>query len=210
MKRTFDIFCAAVGLMLLSPLLGWIAWRIHREDGGPVFYRGERVGKDAALFRIFKFRTMVVNADKIGGPSTPDDDPRITRIGRRLRKYKLDELPQLLNVLLGEMSLVGPRPEVKRYTDMFTPEERTILTVRPGITDWASIWNPDEGSVLAGAVDPEAAYLELIRPTKVRLQLRYVKEQSFFTDLRILWKTLMVLGYPKARMEMVRRLSALG
>ncbi len=196
--------------MLLSPLLGWIAWRIHREDGGPVFYRGERVGKDAALFRIFKFRTMVVNADKIGGPSTPDDDPRITRIGRRLRKYKLDELPQLLNVLLGEMSLVGPRPEVKRYTDMFTPEERTILTVRPGITDWASIWNPDEGSVLAGAVDPEAAYLELIRPTKVRLQLRYVKEQSFFTDLRILWKTLMVLGYPKARMEMVRRLSALG
>ena len=153
---------------------------------------------------------MVVNAEKIGGPSTPDDDPRITRIGRKLRKYKLDELPQLFNVFLGEMSLVGPRPEVKCYTDMFTAEEKAILSVRPGITDWASIWNPDEGSILAGAADPEAAYLELIRPTKVKLQLKYVREQSLATDLKILWETMMVLVNPRAKMEAVQRLSAAG
>jgi len=188
----------------------WIAWRIHQTDGGPVLYLGERVGLNGRIFRIFKFRTMVVNADKIGGPSTPDDDPRITPIGKRLRRHKLDELPQLLNVLIGDMSLVGPRPEVKRYTDMFTSEEKAILSVRPGITDWASIWNPDEGSILAGAPDPEAAYLELIRPTKVRLQRQYVQEQSFNTDLLILWETLIVLINPKAKFNAVQRLSAKG
>ena len=188
-----------------------IAWRIHREDGGPVFYRGERVGRHGKIFHIFKFRTMVVNAEKIGGPSTPDDDPRITRIGRQLRKYKLDELPQLFNVLLGEMSLVGPRPEVKCYTDMFTAEEKAILSVRPGITDWASIWNPDEGSILAGAEDPEAAYLELIRPTKLKLQLKYVREQSLTTDLKIIWETIaVVLVKPRGRMAAVQPLSAAG
>jgi len=153
---------------------------------------------------------MVVNAEKMGGSSTPDDDPRITRIGRKLRKYKLDELPQLLNVLIGDMSLVGPRPEVKHFTDIFTDEEKTILTVRPGITDWASIWNPDEGSILAGMEDPDAAYLELIRPKKLRLQMRYVNEQSFFTDMYILWKTLIILVNSKAKMKMIQHLSALG
>ncbi|MCX5887948.1 MAG: sugar transferase [Deltaproteobacteria bacterium] len=203
MKRVFDIICSGMGLVILSPVLFVIAWRIHREDGGPVFYRGERVGLHGKLFRIFKFRTMVVNAEKLGGPSTPDDDPRITRIGRKLRKHKLDELPQLFNVFLGDMSLVGPRPEVKHYTDMFTTEEKAILSVRPGITDWASIWNPDEGSILAGAADPEAAYLELIRPTKIRLQLKYVREQSLATDLRILWETMMVLANPRAQKKAV-------
>ena len=210
MKRVFDIICSGLGLVILSPVFFVIAWRIHREDGGPVFYRGERVGLQDLIFRIFKFRTMVVNAEKLGGPSTPDDDPRINRIGRKLRKHKLDELPQLFNVFLGDMSLVGPRPEVRRYTEMFTPEERAILSVRPGITDWASIWNPDEGSILAGAADPETAYLELIRPTKVKLQLKYVREQSVATDLRILWETMMVLVNPRAKMAAVQRLSAAG
>lgn len=199
MKRLFDIIFAAVGLVFLSPLLLWIAWRIHREDGGPVFYRGERVGKEGVPFRIFKFRTMVVNADKIGGSSTADDDPRITCIGRKLRKHKLDELPQLFNVLLGEMSLVGPRPEVKYYTDMFTEEEKAILSVRPGITDWASLWNPDEGSILLGAEDPDKAYLELIRPNKLKLQLRYARERSLFADLKIIFLTLLALVRPQCR-----------
>lgn len=206
----FDIFFSTVGLVLLGPLLGWIAWRIRGDDGGPVFYRGERVGKDGVPFRIFKFRTMVMNADKIGGPSTPADDPRITRIGRQLRKHKLDELPQLFNVMLGDMSLVGPRPEVKCYTDMFTAEEKAILTVRPGITDWASIWNRDEGSILAGAADPEAAYLELIRPFKLKLQLKYVREHSLTTDFKIIWETIAVLFKPRGRMEAVPPLSATG
>jgi len=206
MKRIFDVVVAALGLIILGPLLGGIAWRIHREDGGPVFYRGERAGKAGVPFRIFKFRTMVVEAEKLGGPSTADDDPRITRIGLKLRKYKLDELPQLFNVFLGEMSLVGPRPEVKRYTDLFTEEEKAILTVRPGITDWASIWNSDEGSILKGAADPEAAYMQLIRPTKITLQLKYVREQSLCTDMRILWETMLVLASPWSRERVMRSL----
>ena len=199
MKRIFDLFFSAVGLVLLSPLLLWAAWRIHREDGGPVFFRGERVGRQGKIFRIFKFRTMVVNAEKIGGSSTSDDDPRITRIGVTLRKHKLDELPQLFNVISGEMSLVGPRPEVKYYTDLFTEEEKAVLGVRPGITDWASIWNSDEGSILAGAQDPDQAYMELIRPTKLKLQLLYARNHSFFTDLKIIFLTLLGLVKPEGR-----------
>jgi lipopolysaccharide/colanic/teichoic acid biosynthesis glycosyltransferase len=199
MKIAFDIIFSTIGLILLCPLFLAIAWSIHREDGGPVFYRGERVGKGGVPFRIFKFRTMVVNAEKIGGSSTADDDPRITRIGALLRKYKLDELPQLFNVLVGDMSLVGPRPEVKYYTDLFTAEEQAILSVRPGITDWASIWNPDEGSILAGSEDPDRAYLELIRPTKLKLQLRYTQTQSLLTDLKIIFLTLFALVNPRSR-----------
>jgi lipopolysaccharide/colanic/teichoic acid biosynthesis glycosyltransferase len=209
-KRIFDLICSAVGLVLLSPLLLWAGWCVHREDGGPVFYRGERIGLHGKPFRIFKFRTMVVNADRIGGSSTAADDPRITRIGRKLRKHKLDELPQLFNVVLGEMSLVGPRPEVKYYTDMFSPEEKAILGVRPGITDWASIWNPDEGAALAQAADPDQAYLEFIRPTKLKLQLRYVRQQSFLTDLKIIFLTLLALVSPQDRtmMEIKQRLES--
>jgi lipopolysaccharide/colanic/teichoic acid biosynthesis glycosyltransferase len=136
---------------------------------------------------------MVVNADKIGGSSTGDDDPRITKIGKLLRKYKLDELPQLFNVLKGEMSFVGPRPEVQHYVDMFTEGEKVILSVRPGITDWASLWNPDEGGVLAGSPDPEKTYMEEIRPIKLRLQLKYVKERSFCGDLNIIYQTIMTI-----------------
>jgi lipopolysaccharide/colanic/teichoic acid biosynthesis glycosyltransferase/ubiquinone/menaquinone biosynthesis C-methylase UbiE len=192
-KRLFDIAAAAIGLLVLSPLLLAIAILIKRGDAGPLFYRGLRIGLRGRPFRILKLRTMVVNADTIGGPSTADGDPRVTGIGRFLRKYKLDELPQLINVLLGQMSLVGPRPEVPEYVALFTEEEKAILIVRPGITDWASIWNPDEGALLAGAADPERVYLEKIRPKKIRLQLKYVREHSLWVDLKILLLTLTTL-----------------
>jgi lipopolysaccharide/colanic/teichoic acid biosynthesis glycosyltransferase len=134
---------------------------------------------------------MVMDAETQGVSSTSDDDMRITRIGKVLRKYKLDELPQLINVLKGEMSIVGPRPEVKKFTDLFTEEEKAILTVRPGITDWASIWNSDEGALLKGSLNPDKDYLEKIRPEKIRLQLKYVTERSFWIDIRIIAQTLL-------------------
>jgi len=206
MKRLFDIAASGLGLLALGPGLILLAILIKLEDGGPVFYRGERVGRHGRGFRIFKFRTMVVHADRIGGPSASDSDPRITRIGRTLRRYKLDELPQLINVLKGEMSLVGPRPEVRHYTDQFTEEEQAILSVRPGISDWASIWNADEGALLAGAEDPEQIYATRIRPTKLRLQLKYVREQSFFTDLKIIFLTALAVARPGSRaIEDLRR-----
>ncbi len=189
-KRFFDIVAAAVGLLLLSPFLFFIALRIWREGSGPVFYRGERMGLHGKPFRIFKFRTMVVDAERLGASSTSDDDQRITSIGKFLRKYKLDELPQLINVLLGDMSLVGPRPEVKKFTDLYTDEEKVILTVRPGITDWASLWNPDEGALLKGSLDPDQDYMEKIRPEKIRLQLKYVRKRSFWVDIKITFLTL--------------------
>ena len=190
MKRGFDFVSSLVGLILASPVLLVIAILIKKEDGGPVFYRGVRVGRFGKPFRIFKFRTMVVNAEKLGGPSTADDDPRISKVGKSIRKFKLDELPQLINVLKGEMSIVGPRPEVQMYVDMFTEEEEAILNVRPGITDWAPIWNPDEGAILAGSPDPEKTYMEKIRPEKIRLQLKYVEENSLWVDFEIIVRTL--------------------
>jgi lipopolysaccharide/colanic/teichoic acid biosynthesis glycosyltransferase len=182
--------CAGTGLILASPVLAVIAWRIRR-DGGPVFYRGERVGLGGKTFRIFKFRSMVVNAEKLGASSTAAEDPRITQVGRFLRKTKLDELPQLINVLLGDMSLVGPRPEVRKFTDLYTEQEKVLLELRPGITDWASIWNSDEGALLAGAADPDRVYFEKIRPEKIRLQLKYYRERSLWIDLKIIFQTLL-------------------
>jgi lipopolysaccharide/colanic/teichoic acid biosynthesis glycosyltransferase len=192
-KRAFDISSSLIGLVCLSPIIFLSAGLIRLSSSGPVFYRGLRVGRYGKTFRIFKFRTMVADAESRGASSTSDDDPRITRIGKFLRKYKVDELPQLINVLRGEMSIVGPRPEVKKFTDLFSVEESTILTVRPGITDWASLWNPDEGALLHGSLDPDRDYLEKIRPEKVRLQLKYVRERSFWTDLRIIFQTLQVV-----------------
>lgn len=194
LKRLFDLVFAFLGLIIFSPLFLILALAIKLESKGPVFYHGIRVGLHGQLFRIYKFRTMVMDAEKIGGHSTADDDPRITRIGRFLRKYKLDELSQLVNVFKGEMSFVGPRPEVEHYAVMFTEEERAILSVRPGITDWASLWNPDEGLILAGSTDPEKAYMERIRPTKLKLQLKYVREHSFFKDLKIIFQTLITVA----------------
>jgi len=193
LKRLFDILLSLFGLILLSPVLIFLGLLIKGEDGGPIFYRGVRVGRYGKPFKIFKFRTMVVNAEDIGGPSTADDDARITRIGKFIRKCKLDEIPQSINVFKGEMSLVGPRPEVQHYVDMFTEEQKAILSVRPGITDWASLWNPNEGKILAESVDPEKTYMEKIRPTKLKLQLKYVREHSFLIDLRIIVKTVLAV-----------------
>lgn len=193
LKRSLDLIVASVALILLSPIFLLIALAIKRDSQGPIVYRGLRAAAGGRTFAMLKFRTLVSGADQMGGPSTADGDPRITRIGRFLRKYKLDELPQLLNVVKGDMSLVGPRPEVPQYVAMFTQEERQILTVRPGLTDLASLWNSDEGRALAAADDPERAYLELIRPRKIQLQLEYVRCRSLATDLWILWQTVLVV-----------------
>lgn len=142
---------------------------------------------------MVKFRTMVEQADRLGGPSTTAGDPRVTQIGKLLREYKLDELPQLINVFNGDMSLVGPRPEVQQYVDLYTDDEKAILTVRPGLTDWATLWNIDEGHLLEGSPDPEKIYLEKIRPVKLKLQLHYVRRHTFMTDLVILLRTVMAL-----------------
>jgi lipopolysaccharide/colanic/teichoic acid biosynthesis glycosyltransferase len=195
-KRTFDILAAAMGLFFLSPLLLLVAVLIRR-DGGPAFYRGSRTGLNGKEFKIYKFRSMVVNAEKIGASSTSDDDCRITPVGKIIRRFKIDELPQLINVLKGEMSFVGPRPEVKKFTDIYTEEEKVLLELRPGITDWASLWNSDEGELLAGSLDPDKDYLEKIRPKKIQLQLKYYKERSFLIDIKIILLTILkVAGKP--------------
>jgi lipopolysaccharide/colanic/teichoic acid biosynthesis glycosyltransferase len=193
MKRLFDFSVSAVALVLLSPVFLWIAILLRATSGGPVFYSGKRIGLQGRIFKMHKFRTMVVDADQLGGSCTGADDPRITRFGSWLRQVKLDELPQLLNVLMGEMSLVGPRPEVPEYVALFTSAERAILSVRPGITDRASIWDCDEGQALSGSANPEKVYFESIRPEKIRLKLEYVRRQSFVTDLLILFETVRVL-----------------
>ncbi len=191
-KRLFDIIFSIFGLILVSLPILIISFLIKRESPGPVFYRGERIGKNGKPFRIFKFRTMVPEAEKLGGPSTAGDDPRLIKIGLFLKKYQLDELPQLINILKGEMSLVGPRPEVKMYVDMMTPGERnTILSVAPGMTDLASLWNFSEWKILEGSPDPEKTYMEKIRPEKIRLQMEYVKNRSFLLDLKIVIKTIL-------------------
>lgn len=190
MKRIFDLVFSSFLLVFFTPVMVLLAMVVKGASPGPIFYRGDRVGEGGRLFKMFKFRTMVVNADRVGGPSSSDDDPRITPVGRFLRKYKLDELPQLMNVFLGQMSFVGPRPEVPYYVSLFSEEEKHILSVKPGITDLASLWNSDEGALLAGRTDPEAYYRDHVRPEKIRLQLEYVRSASFSTDMRILFKTI--------------------
>ena len=192
-KRLFDVIFSFIGLVVLLPLFGVIALLIKLGSEGPVFFRGIRIGRFGKTFRIYKFRTMVANADELGGSPTADNDPRITRAGRFLRKYKLDELPQLLNVLKGEMSLVGPRPEVEEYVKLYSEEEKAILSVCPGMTDWASIENADEGAILAKSPDPKKIYREQIWPEKLKLQLKYVREHSLWIDFKIILKTLKVV-----------------
>lgn len=187
-KRAFDLFFSALGLVLLSPLFLVVGLIIKLESKGPVFYRGVRTGRYGKPFRMWKFRTMRINSESLG-VTTGKDDPRITRPGRFLRKYKIDELPQLLNVLKGEMSLVGPRPEFKEHTSAYMGEERLILTVRPGITDYASVQFYDLNE-LVGSEDPHRVYIERFRPEKNRLRVAYVKQQSLREDLKILFKTL--------------------
>ena len=192
LKRFSDFIISLIALIIFSPLFLILGILIKNDSKGPVFYRQVRIGKNGKPFRIFKFRTMVNNSDKSGVTSTKDDDVRITKIGKFIRKYNLDELAQFINVLRGEMSIVGPRPEIPYYVNMFTEEEKTILSVKPGITDWACIWNPDEGKLLAGSDDPDRDYLEKIRPKKIRLQLKYVKECSFWIDFKIMLMTLRI------------------
>jgi len=185
-KRLLDLILSVAALVLILPFLMAIALIAKLTSPGPVLYRGKRIGLHGRPFFILKFRTMVPNAELLGGSATAADDPRLTRVGTFLRRFKLDELPQLLNVIKGEMSLVGPRPEVQKYVDLYSSEEKQILTVLPGITDWASIWNSNEAAVLEGSRNPEKTYEELIRPTKLALQLHYVRNQSLATDVKIL------------------------
>jgi lipopolysaccharide/colanic/teichoic acid biosynthesis glycosyltransferase len=187
-KRIFDIFVSSLMLVLLSPVLILIAILVKSSSPGPILYRGLRAGKSGRSFRILKFRTMVVNAESLGGHSTAINDPRFTSTGRFLRRYKLDELPQFLNVFLGQMSLVGPRPQVLYYTDKYKDDEKLILSVRPGITDLASLYFSDMDVVL-GSKDVDAKYETEIEPLKNKLRLRYVREASFWLDLRILIET---------------------
>lgn len=195
MKRALDVLLASAGMLILSPILLAIAIWIKLADSGPVFYRGDRIGKDGAPFRMLKFRTMTVDAERAGPSSTAGDDPRITRPGRFIRRFKLDELTQLFNVLTGDMSLVGPRPQVAWAVDLYSPEERLVLSVRPGITDYASLRFRNEAEILRGSDDPDRAYLEKIAPEKLKLGLYYVRNRSLATDLKLITATaLAVVG----------------
>lgn len=183
-------FC---GLIALSPLFLVVAAMVKLDSSGPVFFLQERMGKGFHPFWIYKFRTMVQDAPKRGGALTRSGDPRITRVGKLLRRTKIDELPQLINVLKGDMSLVGPRPEVRRYVDLFPAQYRTILTVRPGITDPASLKYRDESAILATALNPEEMYVRQILPDKLRLGEDYVRRSSLSLDLHLIWKTCLKL-----------------
>ena len=192
MKRLLDFTAAFLGLLILSPLLVVIAILIWLQDYKSPFYVAPRTGRGDRPYRMVKFRSMVIRADRSGVDSTAANDPRITAIGRFIRRFKIDELPQLWNVLKGEMSLVGPRPNVKRETDIYTAEEKGLLSVRPGITDMASIVFSDEGDILKGAADPDLRYNEIIRPWKSRMGLAYVRNAgSVFLDLRLIFLTIM-------------------
>lgn len=193
-KRLFDFVASSIALILFSlPLLFLAGW-IKLTSPGPVFYRGVRVGRFGKPFAMLKFRTMVVDADKIGPSSTSELDPRITRAGRFLRKTKLDELPQLLNVFGGSMSFVGPRPQVQWAVDLYTEDERALLSVRPGITDYASLVFRNEGEILKGSTDPDKDYLEKIAPGKIRLGLAYVHQHNLWVDVKIIVATALALA----------------
>ena len=193
-KRLFDLAGAGVGLLLLSPLLLLISAWIKLDSPGPVFYRQVRVGRFGSPFRIHKFRTMRTDADRIGLPLTVGSDPRITRSGRFLRHYKLDELPQLIDVLLGKMSLVGPRPEVPKYVEHYPADVRAlVLSVRPGITDLASIAYRDENALLGGSTNPDRTYLEEVLPAKLRFNVEYARQNNLLGDIKIIMRTLIAI-----------------
>lgn len=189
MKRLFDIVASGLGLIVLSPIFLVLAIWIKLDSKGPVFYRQVRVGLNNKDFRIFKFRSMRVGADKGSLVTIGGRDPRVTRSGYWIRKFKLDELPQLINVFVGDMSLVGPRPEVRHYVDYYTPEQMHVLDVRPGITDPASIKFRNENELMEKAEDPEKYYIEVIMQEKIRLYLEYVNHHSFLGDIGLIFKT---------------------
>jgi lipopolysaccharide/colanic/teichoic acid biosynthesis glycosyltransferase len=189
MKRCFDFVVSLLGILILMPVFLFLAVWIGLDSAGGVFYKQQRVGRGGKDFALIKFRTMRTGSDKKGLLTIGGKDSRITGAGYFLRKYKLDELPQLFNVLLGDMSLVGPRPEVRKYVEMYNPDQLKVLTVRPGITDYASIEYARENDLLAGASDPEKMYIEEVMPAKLRLNQKYILEQGFLTDIRIIFKT---------------------
>jgi len=188
-KRIFDLFFTLIGLPFLLPFLAIIALMIKLEDGGPVFFIQRRIGYKGKPFYMWKFRTMVIDAEKKGSLITVGNDPRITRVGYFLRKYKLDEFPQLLNVLKGEMSLVGPRPEVEKYVMLYNSEQRKVLDIIPGMTDPASIKYVNENEILAQAKDPEKIYIEKVMPEKIKLNLEYAEKATCWSDFLIIIKT---------------------
>jgi len=190
-KRLFDLFWASLGLVVLSPLFLVVAAWIKLDSAGPVFFRQTRVGRFEKPFRIYKFRTMVVDAEKRGLQITTGKDPRITRSGEFLRKTKIDELPQLINVVKGEMSLVGPRPEVPKYVEYYPDEaKKVIFSFRPGITDYAAILFRNENDLLEGSVDPEETYIKQVLPEKIALYLKYAKERTLWLDFRLIIGTI--------------------
>jgi len=194
-KRSFDIIMALVGLILLLPLFLLIALAIVADSRGGVFYKQERIGKNRKPFNLLKFRSMSVGADKKGLLTVGSNDSRVTKAGLFIRKYKLDELPQLINILTGDMSFVGPRPEVQKYVDQYSAEQLKVLQVRPGLTDYASLEYFNENELLSKSPNPEATYIHEVMPAKLNLNFKYIENQGFFTDLKLIFRTIgRVLG----------------
>ena len=189
-KRLFDIVSSGIGLLCLAPVFVVMAIWIKLDSRGPVFYRQTRVGRYGRDFRIFKFRSMRVGSDKGRQITVRERDPRITRSGYFIRRYKIDELPQLINVFLGDMSVVGPRPEVRKYVDLYSEEQRKVFQVRPGITDLASIKYRNENELLSQVDDPDTYYIDVIMPDKLAINLEYIRHQSFMGDIKIIFNTL--------------------
>ena len=189
MKRLFDIVCSLIVFLLLSPVFVLVAILIALDSNGGIFYKQIRVGKDNLDFELYKFRTMAVDSDKKGQITIGANDSRITKVGVMLRKYKFDEFPQLLNILKGEMSVVGPRPEVRKYVEMYNEQQLKVLSVRPGLTDYASLEYVNENEILGNAENPEKTYIAEIMPHKLALNLKYIDEVSLETDLKIVFRT---------------------
>lgn len=190
LKRSFDIFFSVIGLILLSPVFLIMAIWIKCDSYGPVFYKQTRVGKNGKIFLLYKFRSMRVGSDKEGLLTVGEKDPRITRSGKFIRKFKLDEFPQLINVLRGEMSIVGPRPEVLKYVALYNEEQREVLNIRPGISDWSSIRFSNENELLAHAENSEDFYISEVMPEKLKMNLEYVRSNNFWIDLKIIFMTM--------------------
>jgi lipopolysaccharide/colanic/teichoic acid biosynthesis glycosyltransferase len=206
LKRLLDIWAAALGLIVASPVLLPVMFLVWLQDGHSPFYIAPRVGRNGVPFKMIKMRSMVIDADRKGASSTSNDDVRITPVGNFIRRFKIDELTQLWNVLKGDMSLVGPRPQVQSGVDLYTTRERELLNVRPGITDFASIVFADEGDILAGHPDPDAAYDQLIRPGKSFLSLFYVRHSSISVDVRLVLLTLLTLFSRRRALQGVQNL----
>ncbi|MFN5712003.1 MAG: sugar transferase [Bacteroidota bacterium] len=188
-KRIFDCLFSSIGLIIISPIFMLLSLLIALDSQGGIFYKQVRIGKNMRPFKLFKFRTMYANSDKKGLLTVGDNDNRITRVGYYLRKYKLDELPQLINVLIGEMSFVGPRPEVEKYVKLYNNEQQKVLSVKPGITDWASIRYVNESELLARSSEPEKTYINEIMPAKLAINLEYVKQNNLLIDIKIILHT---------------------